>query len=741
MKIMADRESDPYPRVTAGFPIGATMEKNSEAIRSEAIRCTERGWYVIPLYGIHNGQCECQLGKDCKSPGKHPRIKDWKERATKERRVIDEWWTKWPNANLGVVAGSKSGIVVLDVDPRHDGNSSIEKIEEESGRVESPVESITGGGGRHIYYLHPGGYVKSKNGIMDGLDIKADGGFVVVPPSIHVTGKHYQWNMTKNGNVGQFPLMPIWLEQAINSKSVSVYHENANEIIPEGKRNSTLTSIAGRLRRQGLSEDAIFRDLIEINEDRCMPPLNENEIRNISKSIARYDNVSSAIDLTKINCTDSGNAELIAALYGDRLRYDHTKKLWLSWNGQIWRPDLDGDSERKALSAAKERYRHAEFLRSTEEKKRHAKWAIESESDFRIKAALNRSRCHEVFSKQTSDFNQDPWLLGCTNGIVNLKTGELRPGRPQDMITLSTGIEFDPKAKAPRFQQFLAEVFSNNREVIDFIQRFVGYSLVGLIPEQVFCICLGNGSNGKSVFLNCIRGILGEYATNIPFTTFESTKHNTGKNSNDVAALEGKRLVTVSEVCENSRWNEGIIKSVTGGDQVKCRFLYKEYFEYTPQFTLWFGVNHKPKVSDTSDAFWRRVRIIEFPNTFTGDDRDNNLMEILKEEYPGILAWAVEGCLKWQEKGLDEPNSVIEATKEYRTEEDIFQQFIKEMVTFDETSNVQAQTLYKNYREWCENWGVTPISGIKFWKKMRETGFKNEKHGPDRTSHYMGIRV
>ena len=703
---------------------------------------TKRGWPVIPLHGIKDGICTCHEGRDCVSPGKHPRIKDWINSATLNKEKINEWFEKWPDANLGVITGNRPGIVVLDVDPRNDGDLSIEEIKKAVGEIPETVESITGGGGRHIYFKYPGGNIGSKTGIKKGLDVKADGGFIVVPPSMHVSSKRYMWRPSCGPYEIELASMPDWLLLII--KKIQQEKKNikqTGELVPEGQRNSRLASLAGTLRRKGFNEQELNLILYEFNNNHCDPPLPDDEVVKISRSISRYEPENTEIDLTKINCTDSGNAEIFTELFGKEFKFNNNRKKWMFWNGNNWQIDEDGEARRKMLVATKTRYRLAGDLTGHKDKAAQANWALRSESDYLIKSALNCASSNKIFSSKTSDFDYDPFLLGCPNGTLNLKTGEMRPGQQEDMITMSTGIKFDPNAKAPRWIRFLNEIFMENPDLIEFVHRFIGYSLTGSTQEQVFSMCYGTGSNGKSVFLNIVRGLMGSYATNTSFSTFETSRIPGNKIPNDIAALVGKRLVTVSEVQEGCKWNEGLVKSVTGEDPISARFLHQEYFTYTPQFKLWLAVNHKPISTDTSDAFWRRLHLIPFLNNFKGQKRDNDLPRKLKAEYSGILAWAVNGCQKWLEKGLDPPDTVTAATEEYRREEDIIQSYLDERTDRNDDAKISAQRLYEDYKEWCEKNGAKPWSGARFGRRLGEKGFERGKLGSLRTTHYFGITI
>ena len=343
------------------------------------------------------------------------------------------------------------------------------------------------------------------------------------------------------------------------------------------------------------------------------------------------------IKFNNLHCTDSGNAEAIAKIYGDVLRFEHKCKKWYLWKGHTWKTDEDGKIERLTIKTIRQRLRKSADIEDSEKRDKEAKWALYSEGKARIDAAIKLAAILKPISTTIDQFNKYPMLLGCENGVIDLESGKLLKGRPEDMISMSTKISYDPEAESPRWQQFLLEIFLEDEKLIDYIGRCVGISLTGLTKEQVIFLLYGIGANGKSVFLNILRALLGDYAANTSFQTFLSSQYDSSKIPNDVAALVSKRLVTALELKENARINEERIKSMTGGDPINARFLHREWFTYTPEYKIWLAVNHKPKVSDTTYSFWRRIRLIPFNAIFENEKDDKKLKEKLLNELPGIL--------------------------------------------------------------------------------------------------------
>ncbi|MFC1888950.1 phage/plasmid primase, P4 family, partial [Thermodesulfobacteriota bacterium] len=513
------------------------------------------------------------------------------------------------------------------------------------------------------------------------------------------------------------------------------------DCIRKGKRNSTLASLAGTFRRQGASGDVIRAALIEENRLRCDPPLDDKEVAEIAKSISRYEPAESAttpngLNEKNFNRSDAGNAELFAALFGNRLRYDHKRQRWLLWKKHWWVADPVEEILQFAKNAARTRQRMA--LNVAEEDRTAAmKWALGSESHSRLTNTLNLAKAEHPIVDPGDGWDSDPWLLGVENGVVDLRTGELRDGQPEDRITMHTEALLNPAATCPRWIQFLEEIFDGDVDLIDFIHRAVGYSLSGDTSEQCLFLCYGAGANGKSVFLKTLRQMMAPYSLDTSFSTFELRARATIPA--DVAALQGMRLVTASETSEGTRLNEARIKALTGRDSIRARYLYQDEFNFEPTCKIWLAVNHKPVVRDDSHGFWRRVRLIPFEQRFEGDSDDRRLDEKLLAEAPGILAWAVRGCTEWQHRGLEPPERVKGATNDYKAESDPLADFLNERCTLHPEAKIQASRLHQEYQEWCDEYRLRDrdrLGPVQFGRRLTE---RFEKRKTSSGMVYFGV--
>jgi putative DNA primase/helicase len=437
--------------------------------------------------------------------------------------------------------------------------------------------------------------------------------------------------------------------------------------------------------------------------------------------------------------TDSGNAELFAARYGDQVRYDHRQGRWLIWDMRrhLWAEDAEEKVRIFAIQAARARYRAALNIGGDDERKWEAKWSLSSEHCNKLNAVLQIARSLPPISDPGDGWDADPWLFGVANGLVDLRTGKLRGEHPEDRITKHSPIRFDAAAKCPRFEKFLSEIFNGDQELINFIQKAIGYSMTGNVAEQCLFCCHGSGANGKSTLFGVFHHIfgLGEHAANLPFSALEL--HH--RSSNDLVMLVGSRFVTAAETREGARLNEQRIKSMTGGDPVTAKWLYHDPFTFSPTHKLWLAFNHKPVIADNSEGMWRRVRLIPFTQQFKQESQDKNLPDVLKAEAPGILAWAVRGCLDWKKEGLGLPIAVAKATAAYQTESDHLGQFIDECCHVDPGAGVPVSGLWQRYSQWVQDNEEVPLSRQAFSERMEKRGFRKGRTGHQGTRTWEGV--
>lgn len=330
-----------------------------------------------------------------------------------------------------------------------------------------------------------------------------------------------------------------------------------------------------------------------------------------------------------------------------------------------------------------------------------------------------------------------PWLLNCQNGTLDLHTGKLLHHRREHLLTKQVPLAHDPEARCPRWLGFLAEITDNKRDLADFLQRVVGYALTGDTGEQVLFFLHGAGANGKTTFLETVKAMLGDYGQQAEFSTFLTRQYDSVRN--DVARLAGARFVAAVEAESGRRLSEVLVKQLTGGDTVVARFLYAEHFEFHPQFKLFLAGNHKPEIRGTDPGIWRRILLLPFTVTIPKEKQDKRLLQKLRVELPGILSWAVQGCLRCQKRGLDPPKIVLAATNAYRQEEDVIGSFLTECCVQRRDTRSTAKDLYSALQQWCEENGEFVPTQKAFGQRLRERGFQRCRGGPTGATRWRGI--
>ncbi|MGE6379965.1 DNA primase family protein, partial [Peribacillus muralis] len=411
----------------------------------------------------------------------------------------------------------------------------------------------------------------------------------------------------------------------------------------------------------------------------------------------------------------------------DNIRYCNELE-WLIWNGKQWQEDSKRNIEALAAKTLRGLYQESK----TEEDRYRAKqlndWAKKCEKRaIRINSILD---VRPMVSIKKKELDAHKFLFNCDNGVIDLITGELKPHDRELLFTKISPIEYRKNAECPSWMTFLESIFLTptgvpDHELIEYMQKAVGYSLTGETTEQVMFFLFGNGRNGKSTFINVIQDLLGDYGRQTNSDTFIKKKNDSGIN-NDVARLDGARFVSAVESEEGQQLSESLVKQITGGEKMSARFLRQEYFEFTPEFKVFFTTNHKPIVKGGDNGIWRRIKLVPFTVTIPEEKIDKDLPKKLEKEMPGILRWVVEGCLKWQAEGLKDPKTVIQATDNYRQDMDILGPFIDENCVIQSEARIEAKTLYENYKKWCFSNNEMELKNRSFYRQMEVRGFKKE---------------
>jgi putative DNA primase/helicase len=424
-------------------------------------------------------------------------------------------------------------------------------------------------------------------------------------------------------------------------------------------------------------------------------------------------------------CTDLGNAERFNDYYGEKLRYIPELKRWVRWTTHGWH---SANGIKLAKPVVRDIYKEAHKCPDSNRRVELGQWAKKSESKAVQRFMVDLASVHMETSLDA--FDCAAHLVNCRNGVVNLKTKELIPHAPQQLHLKQVNADYLPEETCHRWRQFLAEIFDGDRELIDWIQVAIGYSLMGLTTEHCFFLCYGIGRNGKGVFLETIREVLGDYGSVAEFETFLQKDKSNVREMEAVGNLKGKRFVIASETSDNTRLNEALIKRLTGGDKLLGSKLHASSFEFRPTHTIWFACNHRPAIKDATVAMWERVKAIPFGRSFLGDEQEKGLKDTLQKEYDGILAWAVEGAYQYLQHGLPkDPQVCVEATGQYRQANDKLSIFINECLMKEKNATVGVKTVHDRYEQWCPSANELYPTPLKFFSEnMEERGIRHKRN-------------
>ena len=676
-------------------------------------------WYAEEL-GLHVFPCWPE--------SKKPATTNGFKNATKDAGTIKTWWEKVPQYNVAVWTSAESGIFALDIDRKKDVNGfkALEALEKKYGKLPDTWTQRTGGGGIQLFFKHPGKFVpKTEGAIAKGIDVRGDDGYSMLPPSVHPdTGRTYKWEKSPL----EYPLKeaPDWLLE-LNEKGKEKKKKKGGQrkVVPYGERDDAFAREAGKLRAWGYEKEQIAYNLQYFYDNKCEHMAGDNpaEVKKRIEKLSERACQNWEPNAKEYGLTDMGNAERFGDMFAEVARYCTPWKKWVIWNKQYWTKDSALKVQELAKTCVRKIKEEAFKIEDTEKQQQMMKWYWKSQSSERLGAMIKQAR--SLLAIAPEDFDKDPWLFNVKNGTINLKTGELQKHDRGDLITKIAPVAYNKTAEYPTFKRFLHTIMMGNKELIEFVWKFLGYCLTGDIRERVFVVFHGVGQNGKSTLLECMQEMMGGYALATPAETLLAKEK--GAIPNDIARLNGARFVCASENEEDKRLGAAVVKKLTGKDTIPARFLHGEYFDFKPTFKLCLGTNHLPRVSADDQAAWDRIRLVPFkmrvknaknPEGTTPEDK--SLDKKLSRELSGILSWCVEGCLLWQQEGLGTPPLVEEATDSYRENEDLIAAFLDDLCLIGGEEETKTGDVYDAYKAWCNKNSYRPCGSQKFKRRLEK---------------------
>jgi len=437
---------------------------------------------------------------------------------------------------------------------------------------------------------------------------------------------------------------------------------------------------------------------------------------------ARTEEKESGPPIAEYSRNDAGAAQAFADRNADRVRFAPGIG-WLVWNGFRWERDAAGAIVQRGIELHRAALREAGKIE--DKSTRDAAWTFANSlgNRTRISALVELAQSNPALVVKPEDLDADPWLVGCQNGTIDLKSGRFFEAERGDLITRSLGTRWEAGAECPKWKKFLHEVALGDAGLVEFMQRAIGWTLSGDTSEACFFFLYGCGANGKSVLSDTLASLHGDYCHRASAELFDR-RHDRNKGP-ELAEIAGARLILASETQEGGRLDERLVKDITGGEEVRAEAKFCSGFRFGPQAKIWMSGNHRPRIAGTDEGIWRRVRLLPFEASFRDDDANPHLREELREEMPGILRWAIEGCKQWKAKGLGLPERVKLAGEDYRNAEDDLGDFIADRIEESpEAATCPKKEVFAAYAEWAEAEGIRhPMTNKQLSRKLKDRGW------------------
>jgi P4 family phage/plasmid primase-like protien len=701
-------------------------KKPPHDLLAAALQYAALGLSVVPVHTIkHGGSCSCKEGKSCGRPGKHPRTLHGIHDATRNRAAIESFWTRWPDANIGIATGHASGIVVIDVDPRNGGLETFEELQAELGPLPETPMVLTGGDGAHLLFDLPPITVR-KHTAGPGVDVLDEGCMMVAPPSLHVSGKRYSWEKGLClDDIKRASLPRSWLERLNGSRACSSNSAKSTAIaIPQGQRNIHLTKLAGGLRRNGLSDTAMLAALKAENVAKCDPPLDDAEVEKIADSIGRYPVMSSP------KGEDPAEYVMRVLLQKNFSGGDH---LMLCQDGQFWR--FDG----KKWVIASRRWIEGRVLETIRQMPDRGSQRTASLIKQVVTLLEGQLAVEDDLLRFTAD---PPSVINCVNGelwIDDHGAAALRSHLPKSYLRQCLNVNYDPNAQCPIYDSALAEIFSNAEDPEAMVRHWhelVGYLIQPRRHIPVILVCVGGGSNGKSMVVQTIAQLLG------PGLVSAQRIENLDKNRFALASLLGKLLLVDDDVRAGIRLPDGELKKISEAKPITAEHKYGPTFDFVVRSVPVLLCNNNASLADVSHGMARRLMVLPFDRTFR-DDADPTLFPtIWKSEMAGVLNRSIDGLQRLLKRGhFDMPVAVTRAKAEWLKEANPLTAFVEECCSReDPLGKCLLQDFYGSYRHWAQERGYTKMQQYQTVKRNLENlGYSMKKS--NRGAIIMGLTL
>ncbi|MBD1542992.1 hypothetical protein G9E11_12195 [Arthrobacter sp. IA7] len=670
----------------------------------------DRGWKIFPCHSITDGKCTCGK-KDCGSPGKHPRTRQGVSDASNDPAVVDEWSRNWADKgiNWALATGSESNVIVIDIDQKSGGFGSFDEYEtKRNSELPKTLTSRTGGNGRHLFFSYPAGLtVPNRVNWLTSVDVRSDGGYVILAPGTHISGGSYQWH-------NDLPLveMPADVAQDIIFKRGGA-ESSAPEMdltdvagifegLSEGKRDDTLFRWACRLRRQHAGDadgglQAVTLLVMAAAQKANFPAA---EAKKCIESAFKQDHTDELEELELRSLDEIGFRDRFLDVHGSHLRYRTDTGDWVdsTVEGTHWAVAVQEDIDELCEDVAELLLREKAVVADPDTQKKYDKAITQSRSAAGLANIERLARKSSKVKRTAEEFDTSFTSVATPAGVLDLTTGAVEPFNPKKHDhTRITKASYNPDARPGRWNSYITTAIPDD-EMREAVQIAGGYSLTGLIKEEVLFQVIGPKASGKSVLLRSF-GLFGDLAGTAQVSSFFGREDPAPL---EVARMHGVHHLSLSEIKDTAKWNAAFTKRATGGDKLTGREHYKQSFDFTPRFKLWMVANFLPEGLD--DALIRRIFRIEFPHTIPVTERDLSLKDDLDRD-PALMeeafSWWVQGAIKYFERGgLLTPASVVDARAAMEEETDLVSRFADECLELDEDYYIHPKTLTAAIRRW-----------------------------------------